>query len=69
MKVIDERDPAFVEALHVVTAVVTGRAPNPIAQADHYFLTSMRHAPAWAPKMTLVKRLGSHSFFSELPVK
>jgi N-acetylmuramoyl-L-alanine amidase len=69
VKVIDERDPAFIEAMHVVTSVVTGRVPNPIGSADHYFLTSMRHAPGWAGKMTLVKRLGSHSFFSELPVK
>lgn len=69
VKVIDERDPAFVEALHVVTAVATGRAPNPIGRADHYFLKAMRHPPAWATKMTFVRQVGGHVFFSELPVK
>lgn len=69
VKVIDERDPAFVEALHVVTAVVTGRAPNPIGPADHYFLKAMRHPPAWALKMTFVRQVGGHAFFLELPVK
>lgn len=67
VKVIDERDPAFIEAMHAVTSVLTGRVANPIGSADHYFLTSMARPPAWRKSMTLVKRLGSHSFFSEKP--
>jgi N-acetylmuramoyl-L-alanine amidase len=65
VKVISEVDPAFVEAMHAATAVLTGRKPSPIGKADHYYLTSMRHPPAWASKMTLVKRIGAHSFFQE----
>ncbi len=68
VKAVDERDPAFVQAMHAATAVLTGRAPNPIGRADHYFLTNMRNPPAWAKRMTLVKRIGQHSFFSEHPV-
>jgi N-acetylmuramoyl-L-alanine amidase len=64
-KTIDERDPAFIEAMHAVTSVLTGREPSPIGAADHYYVTKMSRPPAWARKMTLVKRLGAHSFFVE----
>jgi N-acetylmuramoyl-L-alanine amidase len=67
VKLVDERDPAFVEAAYAVTSVLTGRVPSPVGKADHYFLTAMRRQPAWAAKMSFVKRLGSHSFFSEKP--
>lgn len=67
VKVIDERDPAFIEAMHAVTSVLTGRVPSPVGAADHYFLTSMTKPPAWRKSMTLVGRLGSHTFFSEKP--
>jgi N-acetylmuramoyl-L-alanine amidase len=67
VKVVDERDFAFIEAMHAVTSVLTGRVPSPIGKADHYFLTSMSKPPAWRKSMTLVKRLGSHTFLSEKP--
>jgi N-acetylmuramoyl-L-alanine amidase len=68
VKTVTEQDASFVEAMHAATAVLTGRVKNPIGPADHYFLTKMRDPPAWARKMTLVKRIGGHSFFSERPV-
>lgn len=67
VKVVDERDAAFIEAMHAVTAVLTGRVPSPVGTADHYYLTSMSKPPAWRKSMTLVKRLGSHTFLSEKP--
>jgi N-acetylmuramoyl-L-alanine amidase len=69
VKVVSETDPSFIEATYAVTSVLTGRVPSPVGKADHYFLTAMRRQPAWAAKMTFVKRLGSHSFFRELPAK
>jgi spore germination cell wall hydrolase CwlJ-like protein len=69
VKTVSETDPAFVEALHAATAVLTGRVASPIADADHYYLTSMAKPPAWAKKMTLIKKIGGHSFFRELPAK
>jgi N-acetylmuramoyl-L-alanine amidase len=67
VKVVDERDPAFVEAMHAVTSVLTGREPDMTGSADHYFVTKMARPPAWAKKMTFRKRIGAHSFFSEKP--
>lgn len=67
VKVVDEHDPAFIEAMHAVTSVLTGRVSSPVGSADHYFLTSMSKPPAWRKSMTLVKRLGSHTFMSEKP--
>lgn len=69
VKTVSEADPTFVEAMRVAMDVMTGKVPSPIAGADHYHVSSMKNPPAWAKKMTLVKKLGSHSFFSELPVK
>lgn len=68
VKVINEKDPTFVEAMHAATAVLTGRVPSPISRADHYFVTNMKNPPSWARRMTLVKRIGAHSFFSEKPI-
>jgi N-acetylmuramoyl-L-alanine amidase len=67
VKVVDEHDPAFIEAMYAVTSVLTGRVSSPVGSADHYFLTSMSKPPAWRKSMTLVKRLGSHTFMSEKP--
>lgn len=68
VKVVSETDPTFVQAIHAATAVLTGRAPNPVPRADHYFVTNMKNPPSWARRMHFVKRIGAHSFFSERPV-
>lgn len=47
--------------------VMTGKVPSPVGKADHYYVTAMPSPPGWAKKMTLVKRLGNHSFYSEQP--
>jgi N-acetylmuramoyl-L-alanine amidase len=67
VKTVSEADPTFVEAMRVSMDVMTGKVPSPVGKADHYYLTGMQNPPAWAKKMTLIKRLGSHSFYSELP--
>lgn len=67
VKAIDERAPAFVEAMHAVTAVLTGRVKDNVAGADHYHTVGLAKYPAWASKMTMVKRLESHLFYREKP--
>jgi spore germination cell wall hydrolase CwlJ-like protein len=65
VKVVNETDPAYLEAMRAVLAVVTGRMPDPVLGADHYHTVGMKHYPSWASKMPLVKRLGSHLFYRE----
>lgn len=65
VKAVNETDPAYLEAMRAVLAVLTGRMPDPTLGSDHYHTAGMRHYPAWASKMPLVKRLGSHLFYKE----
>jgi N-acetylmuramoyl-L-alanine amidase len=67
VKAIDERAPAFVEAMHAVTAVLTGRVKDNTMGSDHYYVSSMKNPPAWRKAMTLKAVIGAHSFFSEIP--
>lgn len=67
VKTVSEKDLTFVEAMHAATAVLSGRVASPVGRADHYFVSSMKNPPSWARRMTLIKRIGAHSFFSEKP--
>jgi N-acetylmuramoyl-L-alanine amidase len=65
VKVVTEADPAFVEASHAVTSVLTGRVKDNTGGADHYFVTGMKNPPAWRKAMKLVATIGAHSFYKE----
>jgi N-acetylmuramoyl-L-alanine amidase len=67
VKAIDERAPAFVEAMHAVTAVLTGRVKDNTMGSDHYFVSKMANPPSWRKAMTLRAIIGAHTFMSEKP--
>jgi N-acetylmuramoyl-L-alanine amidase len=66
VKVVTEADPAFVEAMAAVTAVLTGKVPDPTNGSDHYHHIAMKPYPAWASKLYPQATIGAHKFYREI---
>lgn len=64
---VDESDKQYQLALLACLNAVLALRPDPTFGADHYCLTHMPNPPNWAKVYQRAARVGSHTFYRELP--
>ncbi len=66
----DPEYPAFSKCLDVARDVISGRVPDPVDGATHYYATwlwNAGQAPSWAEDGTYVAQIGGHYFYKDVP--
>ena len=68
MLTVDESDPHYMEAIHVVSGCLLGQIPDPTNGADHYFNPdAVVRQPEWADETKLTVVIGRHRFYRLAP--
>jgi len=60
----DVTNPNYAKALAAAALVLTDESPDPTGGSDHYFADYITK-PEWAATMTLMVKIGAHSFYRE----